>query len=417
MFRMRIDPHPRRRVLPLVILFTLAVGCGGKDTSAPERTLASLSSVAGNQQHGTAGLALPVGPVVEARDQDGAPMSDISVRFMVTGGGALSDTIVITGQDGRASTTWLLGPDADAPQSLRAIAGAIATDFTATASAPVPGQTYFGRNAYIEYIAGDLPIVITAPHGGTLTPAEIPDRTGTDITTVRDTNTEELLRTISTVFASEAGGRPHSIIVRQRRTKLDANRPLAEATQGNRLASRAWVEFHSFVEAAKQAVIDQHGTGFYIDLHGHGHAIPRLELGYLLVSGELALSDAVLDTPEKEQASSIRTLSQLSPVSFVQILRGATSLGALFEAEGFPAVPSASTPNPGNAEYFDGGYNTQRHGSRSGGPISGVQIETNFVGVRDTQASREAFARALASVLAEYLALHEPAAAAGSAKR
>jgi hypothetical protein len=83
----------------------------------------------------------------------------------------------------------------------------------------------------------------------------------------------------------------------------------------------------------------------------------------------------------------------------------------LFEAEGFPAVPSASTPNPAGNPYFDGGYNTGRHGSRDGGPISGVQVETHFVGVRDTQASREAFASALASVLAEYLALHEPAGA------
>ena len=408
---MKRDSYPRRRARPFVILFTLAVGCGGKDTSAPVPTLASLTSVAGDQQAGTAGVALPVNPTVEARDQDGAPMADVSVRFMIAGGGAVSDTTVITGEDGRASTTWLLGPDADAPQSLRAIAGTIATDFTATASEPVPGTTFMGRNDYIEYIAGDLPIIITAPHGGMLTPTEIPDRTGTGITTARDTNTEELLRTIGNVFANQAGGRPHIIIVRLRRTKLDANRDLPEATQGNRLASRAWVEFHSFVEAAKQAVIDQHGTGFYIDLHGHGHAIPRLELGYLLETEELALSDAALDTPDREQESSIRTLSEASPASFAQILRGATSLGALFEAEGFPAVPSASTPNPGTDPYFTGGYNTQRHGSSNGGPISGVQVETHFVGVRDTPANREAFASALASVLAEYLALHEPAAA------
>src|SRR5688572_27180861 len=246
---MRLDSHPRRRVLPFVVVFTLAAACGGKDTSAPEPTLASLASVAGNQQSGTAGVALPANPTVEARDQHGASMSNVSVRFIVAGGGALSDTIVITGEDGRASTAWLLGPDADAPQSLRAVAGTIAADFSASASEPAAGQTYLGRNGYIEYIAGDLPIIITAPHGGTLTPAEIPDRTGTDITTVRDTNTEELARTIGTVFMSEVGGRPHIIIVRLRRTKLDANRHVEEATKGNRLAGRAWIEFHSFVEA------------------------------------------------------------------------------------------------------------------------------------------------------------------------
>lgn len=404
---MRIAPRPDRRLLALLIVSALVGGCGGRDASAPVRTLASVAKVAGDQQAGTAGVALVGSPTVEVRDQEGVPMAGVSVRFTVTsGGGALSDTMLVTVADGRASTAWLLGPDAAATQSLRAAAGTIAADFTATASAPQAGQTYFGRNGYIEYIAGDLPIIITAPHGGTLVPAELPDRTGTDITTVRDSDTEELTRTIGNVFANQAGGRPHIIIVRLRRTKIDANRELVEATKGNRLAGRAWIEFHSFTEAAKRAVIDQHGTGFYIDLHGHGHAIPRLELGYLLSSATLALPNATIDAVTYENESGIRTLSQASPASFAEILRGPTSLGALFEAAGFPSVPSASSPSPGTAEYFNGGYNTDRHGSRHGGPISGVQIETNFTGVRDGQVSWERFAGALVTVMTEYMALH-----------
>ena len=41
----------------------------------------------------------------------------------------------------------------------------------------VAGQSYTGRNGYIEYIAGNAPVIYTAPHGGNLTPSEIPDRT------------------------------------------------------------------------------------------------------------------------------------------------------------------------------------------------------------------------------------------------
>ena len=404
---MRIATRPDRRLLTLLIVSALVAGCGGKDASAPIRKLASLTRISGDQLAGTAGAALGESPIVEARDEHGAPMAGVSVRFTITGGGgALSDTSVTTGAHGRASTAWLLGPDAAATQSLRAAAGTIAADFTATASAPQAGQTYFGRNGYIEYIAGDLPIIITAPHGGALVPAELPDRTGTDVTTIRDTNTEERARTIGNVFANQAGSRPHIIIVRLRRTKIDANRELVEATKGNRLAGRAWIEFHSFTEAAKRAVIDQHGSGFYIDLHGHGHAIPRLELGYLLTSATLALPDATIDGAGHEDQSAIRTLSQVSPASFAEILRGPTSLGALFEGEGFPSVPSVSSPSPGAAEYFNGGYNTDRHGSRHGGPISGVQIEANFTGVRDGQVSWERFAGALVTVIAEYMAAH-----------
>jgi hypothetical protein len=402
---MRTHLRRDRRMLSLLLIAAFAVGCGGSDTSAPVRSLASLARITGDQQTGIAGAALGGTPTVEARDADGAAMAGVSVRFTVTSGdGALSDTTLLTGADGRASTTWILGPGAGA-HSLRATAGTTFTDFTATAIAPVSGQTYLGRNSYVEYIAGDLPIIITAPHGGTLVPAEIPDRTG-DVTTVRDSNTEELARTIGNVFMNRTGGRPHIIIVRLRRTKLDANRALLEAALRSRPAERAWIEFHSFVDAAKRAVIDRHGAGFYIDLHGHGHPVARLELGYLLSSGTLSLPDATLNAAAYENQSAIRTLSQVSPASFVEILRGPTSLGALFEGAGFPAVPSVSSPSPGAAEYFNGGYNTERHGSLNGGAVSGVQIETNFTGVRDNQVSWERFAAALQTVLAEYLAEH-----------
>ena len=30
----------------------------------------------------------------------------------------------------------------------------------------VPGQSYFGRNNYIEYVAGNAPVIYSAPHGG-----------------------------------------------------------------------------------------------------------------------------------------------------------------------------------------------------------------------------------------------------------
>ena len=30
----------------------------------------------------------------------------------------------------------------------------------------IPGKSYFGRNNYTEYIAGSLPIIISASHGG-----------------------------------------------------------------------------------------------------------------------------------------------------------------------------------------------------------------------------------------------------------
>ena len=35
----------------------------------------------------------------------------------------------------------------------------------------------FGTNEYVEYLPGSLPVVIGAPHGGSLKPEDMPDRT------------------------------------------------------------------------------------------------------------------------------------------------------------------------------------------------------------------------------------------------
>ena len=390
-----------RPIIPFAAIalgvWALAASCTS-DPVRPASGPTTIVRVAGDDQQGTAGVALPIDPVLEIRDASGAPVAGATVRITLEGGGATTDSSLTTGADGRATLSWILGPGSATTNTLRASVGTLTATFVATPRAPVPGTVYFGRNAYVEYIAGDIPLVISAPHGGILTPAELPDRAGPGITTVRDGNTEELARTIGDVFQTRTGGRPHIIIMRLRRTKIDANRDVAEATQGHPLTGRAWIEWHSFIETAKQTVTAANGTGFYIDLHGHGHEIPRLELGYLISRTSLALSDAVLDSPTYENQSSIRTLSQASPASFPELLRGTRSLGALFEAEGVPAVPSPASPDPGSAEYFDGGYNTARHGSRGGGPISGVQIEAHFTGLRDTQANRERFAIALVNV-------------------
>jgi hypothetical protein len=67
-------------------------------------------------------------------------------------------------------------------------------------------------------------------------------------------------------------------------------------------------------------------------------------------------------------------------------------------------VPSPADPAPKSGEdYFNGGYNTARHGSLNGGATDAVQMEFNYAGLRDTAANRVALADALAGVLAEFV--------------
>lgn len=273
----------------------------------------------------------------------------------------------------------------------------------------VPGTSYFGDNEYIEYIAGNMPLIFTAPHGGALMPSSIPTRTasacGGAATTVSDANTEDLARVIRTEFFNRFGKHPHIVINRLHRNRLDANRELGEAACGNAQATEAWRDYHEFIETARTKVATDHERGWYTDLHGHGHAIARLELGYDLSATTLRLTDAELDAAAAyENASTIRVFSQSSPLSFSALLRGATSLGTRLTDAGFPSVPSAQDPAPDvGEEYFSGGYNTERHSCKTTGTICGVQIEANFTGVRDTPASRAAFAAAIATAYVGFL--------------
>ncbi len=272
-----------------------------------------------------------------------------------------------------------------------------------------PGTSYFGENYYIEYIAGNLPIIISAPHGGMLEPAEIPDRNCSGCVYVRDTNTEELARQMQQAIFNLFGCYPHIIINRLHRRKLDANRAIGDAADGNALAEQAWQDFHDFIEEAREAVNEDYGKGLCLDLHGHGHDIQRLELGYLINRSELQQADAMLDTPLFIDDSSIKNLvyNNINGLNFSELLRGEDSFGELYEIENYPAVPSQTDPFPLNNDlFFSGGYNTNRYGSNSGGTIDAIQIECNWTGVRNTNANREAFAEATANIIQQYFEKH-----------
>lgn len=272
-----------------------------------------------------------------------------------------------------------------------------------------PGQSYFGDNDYVEYIAGNLPLIFSAPHGGTLQPSTIAARTaaacGGAATTSADLNTADLALQIRDAFLARTGKYPHIIINRLHRSRMDANREIAEAACGNGQAQEAWRDYHAFIETAKSA-IGPMNAGFYTDLHGHGHPIARLELGYDVSAASLRLTDAEIDASGiLETGSSIRSFSTQSSLSFSALLRGSTALGTRLAAAGYPSVPSQQDAAPQEGEaYFNGGYSTTRHSCSLTGTICGVQIEGHLTGVRDTPENRAAFATAVAAVYSAYLA-------------
>ena len=236
------------------------------------------------------------------------------------------------------------------------------------------------------------------------------------MTTTTDVNTIELARAMQARYFARFGKYPHVIIAHISRRKLDANRTEPEATCDNDEAEAALRAWEAFIDAAKRAVLQSFGKGWYMDVHGHGHRIQRLEIAYLIASSDLQLSDARLNAdPELTNAASIATIVKESSLPLSAMLRGPTSLGTLYANNGFPSLPSEQDPRPDGAPYYAAGDNTRRngcgaeatsYGGVSGGQICGVQIEVNYTGVRDNAANRTRFGDVTAIVLEQFLSTH-----------
>jgi adhesin/invasin len=95
--------------------------------------------ISGNGQTGSPGATLPNPLVVEVVDGSGNAVVGAAVTWVVTaGGGSLDPTTGTTDGDGRASTTWTLGPGIGANAVQAIVSGVGEAVFTATASAGDP---------------------------------------------------------------------------------------------------------------------------------------------------------------------------------------------------------------------------------------------------------------------------------------
>jgi hypothetical protein len=381
---------------------------------------ADLPAVLELDEAGGARVAWAGGPFADevgvvARDRFGNPVSShaLSVEAL-EGVGWVPQAAPRTDTQGRVSFPWYAAPDPQGGiQRLRISAGpgseAEAVVVEGTALALEPGTTLTAHRDFVEYTPGTLPLIITAAHGGTLLPDDLAERSGPGIVTVRDLDTDTLAILVADSLEALTGARPHLVRLHLHRRKLDANRALDEAALGDPGAVRAWHEFHLWTEAAMESVRRSHPRGVYVDVHGHGHDIQRLELGYLLTGAELASPDELLDQDPLASKSSLGALAAWLGATPSEAIRGAASLGARFHAQGYPAVPSPQDPHPDGAPYFSGGYNTRRYGcgeAGSGNPpeagagtICGFQLEANRIGVRDSPEALGRFAGASARVL------------------
>ena len=265
-----------------------------------------------------------------------------------------------------------------------------------------PGDIITDSQGYISYRVGNMPIIITVPHDGTLTPSTFPDRTGSS---ARAENTRKVAEQFAYFFNANSNGLyPHIIYNNISRSKLDPDLNQMDGAQGNSYANLSYGTYHSFLQTAIDSVEAYFDAGILLNLVEHNHSNQKVELGYLLSASDLDLTNLQLNSISAQ--SSVSQIADISTSSFAEVIRGYNSLGTLIVGRSytsndvtysFEAVPTLDNPTIGSTDYSSGGYTIKQYGSSNGGKINGIDVATPFAGFRD---NANAY-RALAVILEE----------------
>lgn len=236
-----------------------------------------------------------------------------------------------------------------------------------------------GPDDYVTIEEGTLPLILTAPHDGTVRPEGVPVRQRKDLpafVTVRDTRAAPLTLEIAKGIERRLGHKPHVVLMKVSRRYVDANRAAGLAYESD-VGKAAYDAFHGAVRRACEEIADEHGTGLLVDVHGQKserHAIIRgTRNGNSMFTASQRLG---LDAPR--------------------------DLSRRLESAGFKMLPPPST----NARetMFTGGYITTAYGQAPNFAIDAVQLE--FGSDLRAKVALERTGNGVAEALATFLAEH-----------
>lgn len=231
---------------------------------------------------------------------------------------------------------------------------------------------------------GDLPISLTAPHGGRTAIPDVPIRNGTGARQFNprtDANTDRLTEKLADAMEAKLGKRPFVVIARFHRKYLDANRRWQDAMESP-AAKDVYAAYHNAVTDACQSIVKQWGHGVLLDIHGQGTQANAIFRG----------------------TQNGKTATHLVTRFGREALVGKSSLFGEFANQGFVVIPAAGS-NDREAEKYDGGYTVRTYGSGSGGTLDAIQLElgADFRSAKYRDAAADELANATIAFAQRYL--------------
>jgi N-formylglutamate amidohydrolase len=198
--------------------------------------------------------------------------------------------------------------------------------------------------------SGALPLILTAPHGGTAM-AGLPARRGG--TQTRDVNTFELTEALALRLTAILGAPPYVVAAKFSRVAIDANRA-ADAAFDDDSARPLYLAYHARIQAFVSDIRRRFPAGaLLIDIHGQGTEALTVFRG------------------TRNGQTVRRLLARAGPAALI----GPSSILGALQAKGYAVIPPNTPPGaPRENIHYDGGFTVATY-SREPDGIDAVQLE------------------------------------------
>ncbi|HWB00898.1 MAG TPA: N-formylglutamate amidohydrolase [Pirellulales bacterium] len=233
---------------------------------------------------------------------------------------------------------------------------------------------------------GDLPIVISAPHGGREVIPDAPPRTGRDgiyrFVTEADTNTDKLADELAQELERLLGKKPYVVRARFARKYCDVNRKAEDAYESP-AAKAVYDAYHAaLAEACRDVQRRWHG-GLLLDVHGQSTYPDQLIRG----------------------TNNGLTTSMLVERRGAEAYIGRGSLLGLMQQAGYDVLPPIDTTEAEPTRY-SGGHIVKTYGSHQAGGIDAIQFEFGRkyrVPASEAEKSAKDLAKAIVAFCGDYV--------------
>ena len=272
-----------------------------------------------------------------------------------------------------------------AVQSLAVLLAACALLGVACRQEAASGQ--YGPRDLVIVQQGTIPIIITAPHGGTsLVPGVEDERASRAAVKVRDVATDEVALALADRVEELVGGRPYAVIAGFHRKYIDANRAESVAFEDSD-ARPYYLAYHQSIRDFVDLVRKAHPAGaILIDVHGQSKP------GY-----EKVVCRGTRDG---------KTVGRLTGRHGLNALIGPHSIFARLEASGYEVFPPNEPPHSGQeGPCYDGGHTVVAYGSHNVQGIDAIQVEIGW-DLASGKTDRSRLTAALAEAIAAFYEKH-----------